>query len=161
MTEPMSASEAAARVAIDDLLHAYAFLVDTHKYDDLAGLFSEDGSITDSNVGTFTGSADIVRFFTKATQTPLPDGWPQPRLMRHHLTSRRVRLTGDGAATCDAYFVAMTDTRADHWGRYRDAVTLTPVGWRFATRLLVVEGYAEESWYAARLLSVGASSPTT
>src|SRR5690349_18731986 len=108
----MSAEEVASRVAIDDLLHTYAFLVDTHTYEDLAQLFTDEGTITDSNVGSFTGSADIVRFFREASQTPLPDGWPQPRLMRHHLTSNRVRLSGDGAATCDAYFVAMTDTRA-------------------------------------------------
>jgi hypothetical protein len=157
----MSPEEVAARVAIGDLMHTYAFLVDTHKYGELAQLFTDDGAITDSNVGTFTGPSEIVRFFTEATQTPLPDGWPQPRLMRHHLTSCGVRMTSDQAATCDAYFVARTDTRADHWGRYRDKVTLTTSGWRFASRLLVVEGYAEQSWYGARLLSVGASPPST
>jgi hypothetical protein len=161
VTEDLAAHEVAARVAIGDLLHTYAFLVDTHKYDDLAQLFTEDGTITDANVGTFTGPHEIVRFFSEASQIPLPEGWPQPRLMRHHLTSTRVRLADEPTATCDAYFVAMTDTRADHWGRYRDSVTLTPAGWRFATRLLVVEGYAEQSWYGARLLSVGAPSSAT
>jgi hypothetical protein len=145
-------------VAIGDLLHTYAFLVDTHKYDEVARLFTEEGTITDANVGTFTGPDEIVRFFIEATQTPLPDGWPQPRLMRHHLTSCRVRLNSEHAATCDAYFVAMTDTRADHWGRYRDTVARTESGWRFVSRLLIVEGYAEQSWYGARLFSVGASS---
>lgn len=160
MTEDISPQEIAARVAIGDLLHTYAFLVDTHKYEDVARLFTRDGKITDPNVGSFSGPEEIVRFFSEASKTPLPDGWPQPRLMRHHLTSNRVRLRSDRTASCDAYFVAMTDTRADHWGRYRDAVTLTSAGWRFATRLLVVEGYAEQSWYGARLLSVQASSPT-
>jgi hypothetical protein len=61
-----------------------------------------------------------------------------------------VDLDGPEQARARSYFLAVTDTGVDHWGRYRDE--LVPAGgrWRFAVRQVRTDGAAPGSWAAGR-----------
>lgn len=141
------------RLAAGELLDRYPFLVDQGRYEDLAQLFTPDGVIEGPVGEPGQGRDGITRFF-QASATRVVEG-PLPRLMRHHLTSRTIELSGDEGSAC-SYFVAFTEGGPDHWGRYRDKLVKADGEWRFRRRLLTVDGFAPGSWWE-RNVAVGGS----
>ncbi len=146
----MNAGEMTARLAIHDLVHSYAVLLDTGKMDQLAQLFTADAVLNDNYGESDPGRDGVVAYLLAAINVPLPADSPRPKFMRHNITTHRVQMTDPSTAKADTYFVAVTDTQPDHWGRYRDKIVHTEDGWRFDHRAIFVEGWAESSWYAVR-----------
>jgi ketosteroid isomerase-like protein len=137
------------RAAIETLLGDYAEAADRGRSNDLAGLFAADGvlEITGESfdAGLYRGRAEIVARLER-TREEMPTTEAAP-LLRHHLATVRVRPTTVDVARVDAYFLAVTGSGPDHWGRYSDRVVRTAQdGWRFAHRKVVHEGHAADSW---------------
>jgi len=138
------------REAVRDLVHAYAEAADRGRSRELAELFTADGVLEivgDSfDRGRYASRVEIAARLER-TRELARRAASQP-LLRHHIATVRVVLEEEQAqaARVDAYFLAVTDAGADHWGRYRDRVVRTAAGWRFAHRRVVHEGHAEGSW---------------
>jgi hypothetical protein len=99
------------------------------------------------------GREGIEQFFRVAASRVVEE--PVPKLMRHHVTSRRIDLEGD-QGSARSYFLALTDTGPDHCGRYRDELMRVNGAWLIRRRTLTVDGYTPGSWWQ-RNLAGGAS----
>ena len=67
-------------------------------------------------------------------------------LLRHHLSSIRIDLTGPAEAVTTSYFLAITSIGPDHWGRYKDTLTRSADGWQIVHRRLLLEGKIPDGW---------------
>ena len=120
----------ADRIAIDDLLTAYAVAIDQRDWDGVRACFTLDASLDYSTFGAPQGSVDEVV------------GWLQKALSRigvtqHHITNRRVVLEGD-TATAVSYVLnpmMIGEALTQVGGAYHDALRRTPDGWRIESRV--------------------------
>lgn len=141
------------RAAIEDLLGAYAEAADRGRSAELAELFIADGVLEilgeSFDAGRHAGREAIVARLER-TRAEMPATEAAP-LLRHHLATIRIRFATADAARVDAYFLAVTGSGPDHWGRYSDQVVHTAAGWRFAHRKVIHEGHAVDSWLRRQL----------
>ena len=142
------------RLAIEELLSRYPFLVDRGRFAELSTLFTPDGIMDGPVGGPAVGQRDIEEFFRHSATKPVAGR--APKLMRHNITSQRIELNDDQAASADSYFLAVSDVGLDHWGRYRDLLVKTDGVWRFGKRQLTVDGFADGSWWEQNI--AGAAS---
>jgi len=141
---------AAIRALVDD----YAEAADRGRSAELAALFAPDGVLEISgesfDTGLYAGREEILARLER-TRVMIRAGGAPP-LLRHHLSTVRVRRSAPGRARVDSYFLAVTVAGPDHWGRYSDQVIDTALdGWRFAHRQVIHEGHAADSWLARGL----------
>jgi ketosteroid isomerase-like protein len=133
--------------AIHALIGAYLEAADRGRSSELAGLFAPDGVleiIGDTfDAGVHRGPEAIVERL-EASRRDLAARAHVP-LLRHHVSSIRITVEGDSARGA-SYFLALTDTGPDHWGRYADRYVRAGAGWRFAHRRVFHEGRAAGSW---------------
>jgi hypothetical protein len=146
--------EVADRIAIDDLLDAYASALDTKDWDALRPLFVPGAIVDYTEEGGVKGSIDdAIAWFQKA-MAPFTAS-------QHFVTNRRVKIDGD-AATVNAYIFSPLGVPNDNGGltlvfaggTYEDTLQRTPDGWRFKTRTI------HASWFHAGLQG-GAAPPKT
>ncbi len=141
--------ELEAREQIRDTIARYAHSVDGGRFDDLVGLFDEDGVLEVEGEPPHRGRSAIREFVT-GTGRDLAAGTGAPRI-RHHVTNVLIELDGPDRARARCYFLAVTDRGVDHWGRYRDELVRGPGGgWRFAHRRVRTDGAAPGSWVEGR-----------
>jgi SnoaL-like protein len=140
--------ELGAREEIRELVARYAHCADGGRFDDLVALFAEDGELRVDDRAPLCGR-DAIRAFLGGTRDDLAAS-PAVRTIRHHVTSHRIDVTARDAATGACYFLVMSDRGPDHWGRYRDRYAAADGAWRFAARRVRVDGWAPDSWAAAR-----------
>jgi SnoaL-like domain len=139
--------EVAAREGIRDTYAAYTDAGDRYRLDDLAALFAEDGVLEVKGRSSATGPAEIVAMLGQSSSRSRPPG--EPFFVRHFVTNIRfVALEPDRADTT-AYFLVMTPSGPDHWGRYRDAFERHDDKWLFSHRLAAVDGSMPNSWFAS------------
>ena len=117
--------------AIRELLATYCFHLDDAKFDEMAALFTEDGT-WDTAFGKGTTRAGIA---AQARSIPVADG-PRPR--RVHLTTNIViELNGD-SATVQSNWVVIQNTNSGpsigSGGAYRDQVVKQDGRWFFKYR---------------------------
>ena len=127
------------RLAIGEVMSAYAFALDTKDWDALMALFVPDARIDYSSFGGPTGTpADVV-------------GWLQTSLAafdvcQHVITNHRITLDGD-SASAHSYVVNPLGSGGDvqllGGGSYLDTFARTPDGWRFTSKV------AEKGWLKA------------
>lgn len=133
--------------AIRGLVGAYLEAADRGRSADLAALFAPDGVLEivgdTFDAGVHAGPEAILARL-EATKRDLAARSSVP-LLRHHVSSVRVHLDGD-RATGASYFLAITESGPDHWGRYADRYERSPDGWRFGHRRVIIEGRAPGSW---------------
>jgi uncharacterized protein (TIGR02246 family) len=138
-------SELIARERIRDLVAAYAHCADSGQFDELVELFAADGVLQTPD-GVEHRGREAIRAFLCGTKEALA-GATRSALIRHHVSSLRIEVTGPGSATGAAYFFVVTERGPDHWGRYRDRYVAEADGrWRFAHRRVRLDGWAPGSW---------------
>lgn len=143
----MDLNELTAREEIRQLLAAYTWAGDRGRIEELADLFCVHGVL---DVGPFGGrwegrSAIItgLRAVVNRSSASVPYG-ANPSPVRHHVSSILITDVGGGRARVRSYFVH-TAVGLDHWGRYFDEVSLELGHWRFAQRMVVVDGASDRS----------------
>ncbi|TMK18726.1 MAG: nuclear transport factor 2 family protein [Actinobacteria bacterium] len=149
-----SLDDVADRLAIDDLMDAYAVALDTKDWDALRTLFVPGAVVDYTEEGGVRGSIDDAI------------GWFQMAMgaftaSQHFVTNRRVRVSGDDA-TASAYIFSPLGapngngglTLVFAGGSYEDELRRTPDGWRFSSRTI------HASWFHAGLQG-GAAPPKT
>ena len=135
--------ELSARELIRETVTRYAHLVDRGRIDELALLFTADGTLEAGDLPPAEGR-EAIRAFLAGTKSRLAAAGAQP-LIRHHVSSLTIDVTGPEAATAASYFLVMTDRGPDHWGRYRDRLVRVGGRWLFQDRRARVDGRASHS----------------
>ena len=141
----MDTSEVADRLALHDLVVAYASTADRRDVAAFAALFLPDATLTarrgNGEPGIYTGTerlAEIPERLGRYTET------------FHVVTNHVCQVDGDtahGEAACRAHHVSVTDGGATDLVltiRYRDTYQRTDAGWRFATRDVHILWTSEE-----------------
>lgn len=125
------------RAAIEDVLYAYADLVDRARLDELMELFTEDAVLDYGHGRVFTGRETMRGLFADRLLATY-------RATSHHISNVRIEVDGDRAqAACHVY---AWHERADDgatpqvWGRYLDDLVRTENGWRIGRRVIRAAG---------------------
>lgn len=140
--------ELIAREQIRHLVAAYAHDADSGRFDELVGLFAEDGVLEPPD-GEMHRGRDAIRAFLGGTKTHLA-ATTATALIRHHVSSLRIAVASPTEASGAAYFFVVTEHGPDHWGRYRDRYVCRDGQWHFAHRRVRLDGWAPNSWAAQR-----------
>jgi uncharacterized protein (TIGR02246 family) len=136
MTGTIDAATAVQRTILD-----YVYAVDRGQMDDLLDLFTPDG-IMETGGAEHQGRAEIAELFeaTGRTLAAISTG-----RIAHHVTVVHVEVDGDSASAL-TYFASFLSHGLDHWGRYRDTLSLVGGRWLFARRVTVIDGRAPGGW---------------
>ena len=148
----MESWELAAREGIRDTIAQYAHYADSGRFDALAALFTADG-VLEIPDHVLSGRA-AIRAFLSDMRSNLATTLAAP-LIRHHVSSVAIIVSGQDRAEARSYFLAITAAGPDHWGRYRDELVLVGDRWLFRRRRVRRDGFAAGSWVAARARSGG------
>lgn len=117
--------------AIRELMHRYCFCMDEGRFEELAGLFADDG-VWCAPYRTASGPADIAAWLKQSVPA-------SPKRM-HYVMNSVISVSGDTAAARSNYLVMVEGTDGpvpSVCGTYVDAFVRTAVGWRFQRRELV------------------------
>ncbi len=121
--------------AIEQVLYAYAWMVDQRKWELIDSVFTADATIDYTSTGGKKGACrPTLAWLDRALA-----GWP---LNTHHITNISIEIDG-AAASARCYFLApMARPRADgsqevitNAGHYFDKLVRTPAGWRIRERV--------------------------
>ena len=125
--------ELSDRAEIQDLIVEYAHVVDTHRWDDLDALFTEDAVLDFTATGGVSGDLPTIKaFFAEALG--LFAGH------QHLVAASRITIDGD---TASASTICHNPMWLEHDGEtkiiqvglwYHDTLVRTADGWRIATR---------------------------
>ncbi len=150
----MDASEAIAREQIRDVISRYNHAGDRGDLDALVRCFAEDGVLDLEDEDDFIGRAAILSRLSRVV-TDSRERSRRP-LVRHHVSSVKIELTGPNAATAASYFLVFTEVGLDHWGRYADRLRRSDGEWLIAHRKVRVDGASAHSAMAVahRIASV-------
>ena len=70
-------------------------------------------------------------------------------LLRHHVSSVKIDLTGPDTASAASYFLVFTEVGLDHWGRYADRLVRAGGSWLIAHRKVRLDGAVHNSRMAS------------
>ena len=138
--------ELSARERIREAVARYAHLVDRGRIDELVLLFTADGTLEAGDPPPAEGR-EAIRAFLAGTKSRLAATGVRP-LVRHHVSSLTIEVTGPEAATAACYFLVVTERGPDHWGTYRDRFVQIGGRWLFQQRRVRVDGRAADSRFA-------------
>lgn len=133
-----------AREEIRALLTEYAHCADTGRLERMLELFTPDAVLEASGAPACRGSSEIRDYFERAARSARR--FMTRPYLRHHLSSIQIELDGADRARSTSYFLAITGTGPDHWGRYRDTLRHDGTGWLVHHRRLQLEGCASGGW---------------
>lgn len=136
----MTLQELLAREAIRDTLAKYNTSGDRLKAEDYAACFTEDGIIESERVSgentfRYEGRAAIFAWQNRwRNREPGADMVHRATVVRHHLSTCRIELTGPDSARVRTYWAAWTDIGPDHAGYYLDEFRKVGEEWLIAHR---------------------------
>ena len=147
MDRHIDPSELASREAVRDVVARYTWAGDAGKATDLAELFVADGVLdVGEHGGRWVGRHEIISQLEAVAERVATAG-SSPGPVRHHVSGVVVTITSPTEATSSSYFLVLTGIGVDHWGRYRDRLTVDPADgcWRFEERVVRVDGHSPGS----------------
>jgi len=153
----MDASEAIAREEIRDVISRYNHAGDRGDLDALVRCFTETGVLDLEGEDDCEGR-EAIRARLSGVVSDLA-GRSERAVLRHHVSSIRIELTGVSSAIAASYFLVFTEIGLDHWGRYADRFERADGAWRIAHRKVRVDGATPNSRMAIphRVAGGGAS----
>ena len=141
----MEAWEVAAREAIRDLVARYNANGDAGRFPQVLELFAPDAVMVLPEGVTRTGHEEILSMFTGTRERAQAGTGDGPVLIRHFTATHQVDLVDESTATGRCYFQVLTGAGLDHWGRYLDRYRVVGGQWRFAHRVVSIDGRAPGS----------------
>ena len=136
---PDSPLPADDRIAIADLLYAYAWHFDRNEPDELGGLFCDDAMVDyGPDFPNVVGRRNLVAAVARGQRETFAAA-------SHHISNVRISPDGAGGASATAYVYAWTRYRSgapdgQMWGQYHCRVRRTAQGWRISEMVLRVAG---------------------
>ncbi len=148
----MERTEVAAREGIRHLLARYTWAADRGEVDVVASCFTAEGVLDVGIHGGELVGRDAIRAELEAVVARVAAAGGRPGPVHHHVSSVLIELDDPRNARVRAYFAVHTDAGLDHWGTYRDEVTMDPAAgdWRFRRRTVRVTGFAPGSRFERR-----------
>lgn len=141
----MDIEEVVAREQIRSLVIEYNSQADRGRFEPTLALFAQDATMVTA-FGRYEGIDELRSLFTTAqgdaTSEPPTRGRPH---VRHMTGTHHIELTGPTLATGRLYFAVFTHIGLDHWGHYIDGYTVEDGRWRFASRVVRVDGQSDGS----------------
>lgn len=135
MTGVPKPDQVADRLAIDDLLDAYAQAIDTRDWTLFRTLFTPDAVLDYTHEGGVRGSVEEAVAWLEPSLAPFA-------MIQHMVVNRQVDIDGDTASARAYVFSPLGLPDGDgaltlvlSGGRYEDRLRRTPGGWRFASRI--------------------------
>lgn len=151
MNAPDSVSD---RLAVSDVLDAYARGIDTKDWPLVTSVFTDDATLDYSAFGGPTGSRDELVSWLQAAVSAFA-------MTQHHITNRNIDVSGDEASSLAELFAPMGMASSDgkmtmllSGGRYNDRLRRTPDGWKIASRV------CEQAWLASGPEASGPTNPS-
>jgi uncharacterized protein (TIGR02246 family) len=139
----MSPAEIAAREAIRDLVARYNAFGDSGRLEELSELFCPDAELEVEGRAQRGRPAIRALFERAAEEARAGTG---ARRIRHHVSTHTIDVLADDRARGRCYYLVLTDTGLDHWGRYTDEYRVEAGRWRFARRAVSVDGAIPGGW---------------
>ncbi|KAJ5693113.1 hypothetical protein N7462_002536 [Penicillium macrosclerotiorum] len=140
LNEPGSIERVIAITEIECILNKYCMMArENAPFSEMASLFHANG------IFRLPNGTEIQPFDMETVVQGKP-----PSFIRHHLTSVDIEFANAIEAKTKSLFFALTGTSTiDHWGYWQDVFRRTDDGkWLIEVRQIVVEGHAEDGWYA-------------
>lgn len=136
--------------AIRSTWHDYLFALDSHDWDALANVFTEDGvvemigldSYQPGQDRTYHGRKALTEEFYAPVMTTTADPTKGQYYTGHHGTNMRIRLEGDEATT-SAYFFEILGNTQMLVGTYQHRMRREPDRWRIAYLRIAIRYRAE------------------
>ena len=138
----MDLQELMDREEIRCLQNAYNIGGDRGRIDELAGVFTPDGTLT-SRGGTAVGPAAIQAQMTKSGPRPTEGPDRKMDFVRHNLTTSRVDFDSPTDARGRTYFMVYSEIGPDHMGVYVDRYKKIDGAWKIAERKVRIDWVAE------------------
>lgn len=131
-----------ARDEITALLAHYAHAVDDGRVDDVVGCFARDGVLAVDEHAPIVGHEALAQPFARLAHRLQK---PEAGFLRHNVSSIEITSLDEdaGTATVRAYFIVMGERGLDHWGTYADELAVEDGAWRFARRVVRIEGRSD------------------
>jgi hypothetical protein len=149
----MKSDDLSDRLAVSDVLDAYARGIDTKDWSLVTSVFTDDASLDYTAFGGPKGSRDEIVSWLRAAVSAFA-------MTQHHITNRNITLVGDEARSMAELFAPMGMASSDgkmtmllSGGCYRDTMRRTPEGWKIADRV------CDRAWVASGPEASGPSAP--
>ena len=137
--------EVGVREKVRDLVARYTWAADGGHTKEVAECFTVDGVLdVGEHGGRWEGRAEIARQLDAVVARVAASG-TTPGPVRHHVTNLLVLDPTLSSALARSYFAVYTSVGLDHWGRYYDRVHEQEGRWRFAERVVRVDGRSADS----------------
>lgn len=140
----MLEAEVIAREEIRSLLIEYVQCADGGRTERMLQMFAPDALMEATGDPACHGRDEIRDYFERAGRSIRKH--MTSAVLRHHLSSINIELTSSTEARTTGYFMAITDSGPDHWGRYRDTLRHDGTTWLIQHRLLQLEGRTPGGW---------------
>ncbi len=134
----MDIAEAISREQIRETLSSYNHSGDRGRLDELVACFTPDGVLEIAGEEPSRGRDAIRERLTSVVADTARA--PSTPLVRHHVSSTRIQMEGEGEARVWSYFFVITEVGPDHWGRYIDRFRRMGDAWLITHRRVVTEG---------------------
>ena len=130
----MTVEELLAREGVRQTMADYTMAGDRLKTADFVATFTEDAvleteGVPEADAFRYEGREAISGWITRWLKPPEEAPAHAAKLIRHHLATCQIELTGPDTAKARTYWTAYTDIGPDHCGVYVDA--FRKVGWRW------------------------------
>ena len=134
-----------ARESIRDLVARYNANGDTGRFAQVRELFSPEATMDIGDGKVYRGLDDVMTIFTGTKEAT--GAASALTHVRHSTTTHQIDLIDEFHASGRLYFFVVTDIGLDHWGRYVDSYVSLNGQWKFASRKVTVDGWAETSLF--------------
>ena len=137
--------EVIARESIRDLVARYNANGDTGRFAQVRELFSPDATMDIGDGRVYRGLDEVMTIFTSTKEgTGAAAGLTH---VRHTTSTHQIDLVDETSASGRLYFAVLTDIGLDHWGRYVDRYVVEDGRWKFASRVVSVDGWSPQSLF--------------
>jgi SnoaL-like domain len=136
------------RELVRDTVAAYAHAADGGRFHDLVALFTPDGILEIDGEDAYEGR-DAIHAFLTAVGADLKDASAVP-FIRHFTSNLHIEVDDHDSARARCYFLAVTASGLDHWGRYRDRLVREGDRFLFSHRRVRTDGGVPGSFAEAR-----------
>ncbi|WP_207840091.1 nuclear transport factor 2 family protein [Williamsia soli] len=132
-------------IGMDRLFGIFPIRIDRDAADGVLDMFLPEG-ILHTPFGRAEGRQAINKGWERVAALEMPSDGPE--YIQHHVTSREIRRVDPTTAYTFVYVQALTDRGLDHWGTYEDRIVKVADGWKFAERLVSVQGWVPGGYYS-------------
>lgn len=140
--------ELVARAAVAETVAQYAWLADSGRFEDLAGLFTADGVLEIEGERVLSGRG-AIRAYLDDVAAHLGASTTVATI-RHHTSNLTIDVRDAERARAACYFLVVTEAGVDHWGRYRDELVADGDVFRFVHRAVRTDGVTPGGWADGR-----------